>query len=303
MNFNMQRVTQSFGRTQALAQRNSPHIFFAAGIAGMITSAVLACRATLKLEKELDAMKLDLDSTRADATDLLKTQENYGRRDYAQDLGGVYARNSLTIVKLYAPSIIIGSASIACLAGSHAQLTRRNAALSSTLALVTQSFNEYRERIKAEVGEERELQLYHCMDDNELTVGTGVALEKANNPDAPIGYKTSPWATQFDQKSKLWKPSAIANEEFLRTMQKQANLRLQAFGIVFLNEIHEMIGLPRTQAGQIYGWVWQSDDPMADSYIDFGIYKDVSSAKIPYNRSIWLDFNVDGPVHHVLGLH
>lgn len=305
MNMNMQRITQTIGRTSVQAKLNSPHIFFGLGIAGMVTSAALACRATLKLEKELDSMKLDLDSTRADADDLLADENNnYTRSDHARDLGGVYIRNSLTIVKHYAPAVVVGSASIACLTGAHVQLTRRNAALTSTLALLGQTFNEYRERVREEIGEERENQLYHCQQDNSIEGSKSLDLAKLDDPNAPIGYNGSPWAARFDQTSTMWKPSVELNQSFLRMMQWQANERLKAFGIVFLNEVREAVGLPKTEAGQIYGWVYNNPDPMSDGIIDFGMYQseDKTSAKIPYNRAIYLNFNVDGPVSHMLGV-
>jgi len=302
MNMNVQRITQTIGRTTVQAKLNSPHIFFGLGIAGMITSTALACRATLKLEKELDQMRLDRDSIRAEADDLLAIEGNgYTRADHARDLGGVYIRNSLKIARYYAPTIIIASASVACLSGAHVQLTRRNAALSGTLALLGQSFEEYRERVRKELGEEKELELYHnpqCLEDQALALEKGRIL----NPDAPIGYSTSPWAACFDQRSTEWKPSVEANEAFLRMMQWQANQRLTAYGIVFLNEVRESLGLPKTDAGQIYGWVKNNPDPMSDGQIDFGIYRvpQDTKTKIPWNRAIWLDFNVDGPVSHFL---
>ena len=61
-----------------------------------------------------------------------------------------------------------------------------------------------------------------------------------------------------------------------------------------------MLGIPRTRAGQIVGWVYDEDNPLGDNYVDFGIY-DINREKTidfvnGYERVILLDFNVDGNI-------
>ncbi len=62
----MKLVPQGLGMTVArkvlTVKKNSPHIFFAGGVAGVVGSAFLACRATLKLEEKLDGIKAEMDS-------------------------------------------------------------------------------------------------------------------------------------------------------------------------------------------------------------------------------------------------
>ncbi len=56
-----ENVTRSIGRKILKVKKNSPHIFFVGGVVGVVGSTVLACRATLKLEKTLDDIKKDFD--------------------------------------------------------------------------------------------------------------------------------------------------------------------------------------------------------------------------------------------------
>ena len=61
-----------------------------------------------------------------------------------------------------------------------------------------------------------------------------------------------------------------------------------------------MLGIERTKAGQIVGWVYDEDNPLGDNYVDFGIY-DINREKSRdfvngYERVILLDFNVDGNI-------
>lgn len=61
-----------------------------------------------------------------------------------------------------------------------------------------------------------------------------------------------------------------------------------------------MLDIPRTKAGQIVGWAYDLNNPSGDNYVDFGIYetnrKVVRDFINGYERSIILDFNVDGPI-------
>jgi hypothetical protein len=74
--------------------------------------------------------------------------------------------------------------------------------------------------------------------------------------------------------------------------------------VVFLNEVYDLLGLPRTSAGQVVGWAITSDDAPGDKYIDFGFYNQDSERVRAFvngnESSILLDFNVDGPVYKSL---
>ena len=60
-----------------------------------------------------------------------------------------------------------------------------------------------------------------------------------------------------------------------------------------------MIGVPRTKAGQVVGWLYRPEDKdCVYNLVDFGIYE-INREKARgfvngYERSILLDFNVDG---------
>ena len=85
---------------------------------------------------------------------------------------------------------------------------------------------------------------------------------------------------------------------FLRAEQQYANDLLMAHGRLYLNEVYDMLDIPRTKAGQVVGWVYDEKNPKSDCYVDFGIYNVYRQANREfvngYERSILLDFNVDG---------
>ena len=81
---------------------------------------------------------------------------------------------------------------------------------------------------------------------------------------------------------------------------------LRARKRLFLNDVYEMLGFEKTKAGQVAGWIYDPDNPDADSYVDFGMYSDIWSDTASgdrqrafmngYEPAIILDFNVQGDV-------
>ena len=87
---------------------------------------------------------------------------------------------------------------------------------------------------------------------------------------------------------------------FLKDQQRYANDILKSKGHLFLNEVYDMLSIPRTKAGQVVGWIYDEKHPVGDNFVDFGIY-DIYNERARdfvngYERTILLDFNVDGNI-------
>jgi hypothetical protein len=258
-------------------KKESPHIFFAAGIAGFVGTVYLSSRATLKLEKTLDEFNEELDDVK-------------GGTNNSRDVAYVYGKNSVRLVKLYAPAALLGTASVMSLTGSHVIMTRRNSALAGTLAIVTQAFDEYRERVKAELGEDKELDVRYDLKELEIQNEDGTKqIIKLGDTNA-----LSPYARFFDEYSVNWQKDAEYNRLYVQCQQNYANQRLETYGHVFLNDVYDWLGIERSREGAVVGWLYNGE---GDGYIDFGMF-DVSNRDFVNgdNRSILLDFNVDGVI-------
>ena len=81
---------------------------------------------------------------------------------------------------------------------------------------------------------------------------------------------------------------------FIKLCQQHANDLLKKKGTVFLNEVYEMLGLPRSQEGCVVGWHYDEKNPIGDNYIDFDLSNE------PVLNAIVIDFNVDGRVDQYL---
>lgn len=301
------KMRRSFHKAGFQLKKHSPEILVAAGVVGTVVSAVMACKATTKLEGVLNETKTNVDVIHVAAEKKEINGVEYTDKDKKKDLTITYAKAGLKLVKLYGPSVALGAASIGCILTSHKIVRKRNIALAAAYTAVDSGFKEYRGRVVERFGEELDKELKYnikaeevkekVVDENgkEKTVTTVVRT--------PIDPNcTSEYARFYDVGCNGWTKNPEYNLMFLRQQQNYANDLLQKRGHVFLNEVYDMLGIPRSSAGQAVGWVLGGG---GDDYIDFGIYDVHKPTNMDfvngYERSILLDFNVDGPIYELLG--
>lgn len=119
--------------------------------------------------------------------------------------------------------------------------------------------------------------------DHETVVSEDVLLE--------TDYGTSCYGFKFDEKCTGWSKHRADNLYFLRFQQDYANALLRMRGHLFLNEVYDMLGAPRTKLGQVCGWVYKENNPIGDNYVDLDIFNDRNTED---NNVFILDPNVDG---------
>lgn len=284
-------LTRNFNRKILIVKKQSPHILFIAGVLGSITSTIMACRATLKLTTTLDEIQTDIKSINDMKQHMSHSAvDTYSEKQYKKDAAYVYTKATLKITKLYAPSAIVGIVSIGALTGSHIQLTKRNTALMAAYAAVQKAYDDYRERVRDQLGEEKELEIYHAgktdIIKNELDKKEEIKTVDPN--------KWSPYAVFFDDYNKNWEKDPELNRLYVQCQQNYANNLLRARGHLFLNEVYDMLGVDRSKAGSVVGWVIGKD---GDNFVDFGIFEAFNARFVNgWERSIILDFNVDGVI-------
>ena len=304
----MNNLTRTFGRVGLQVKKHSPEILMAAGIAGGIASAVMACKATTKLDSVLAESKEKIEKIHG-YVEAEGFSEKYTEEDNKKDLAIVYTQSAMEVVKLYAPSVCLGALSIGSILAGHNILQKRNVALASAYMVVDKSFKEYRGRVIERFGQEldRELKYNIKAIEVEETVVDEKGKEKTVTKtvevmDDPNNY--SPYSVIYDDGCTGWEKNAEFNKMFLLRQQNYANERLQRQGHLFLNEVYDMLGVPRTEAGQVVGWYYDEKNPVGDNFVDFGIFN-TNSRKARdfvngYEKVIVLDFNVDGPIMQYL---
>lgn len=295
-------ITRTAHKVGFQIKKASPEILVVAGVAGVVTSAVMACKATTKAGAIKEDLKNGMDQINEVANNPKVT--NYSEEDKRKDTAIVYTQAVVKYIKLYGPSVLLGAASIACIVSSHNILKKRNVALAAAYAGIDRSFKEYRGRLIERFGEDLDRELRYNIKAKEFEETTTDAKGKEKKTKTTVSVADpntySDYARFFDDGCTGWTKDPEYNLMFVKNVQNTANDLLKAKGHLFLNEVYDMLGIPRTKAGQIVGWIYDKDNPVGDNFVDFGIYNtNVEKARDfvnGYERTILLDFNVDGNI-------
>ena len=299
----VQGVTRSVKKFGLKMKKSSPEIFVVAGVVGVVVSAVMACRATMKI----DSVLKEAEENKEKIQNYVESKgftDTYSQEDYQRDLAMVKIQTGVSVAKLYAPSVLLGAVSIASILSGHNILKKRNSAIGAAYAAVEKGFKDYRSRVIERFGEQVDKELKYNIQSKkfEETITDENGKEKKVKTTVEIADPNthSEYARFFDDGCKGWEKDSEYNLMFLRSCQQYANDKLKADGYLFLNDVYDMLGIPRSKAGQIVGWVYDPKNPIGDNYVDFGIY-DINREKNRdfvngYERTILLDFNVDGNI-------
>lgn len=288
-----QIVTSKAGLAILTTQKNSPAILFGAGVIGMVGTVVLASRSTLKLSDALDEFEVGKAAS-ASALNAKRIGDETAKKNSII----LHTHLVLDVGKLYLPAIILGVASIGALGGSHYILTRRNAQLTAAVVALEKAFKQYRGRVIADQGEDKDREYMYGTSSREV-----LSENKKGEPKVAkvitFGDGSSPYSVVFGNDNKNWQPTPEYNAFFLRQQQNYLNDRLRSKGHIFLNDAYRELGFPDTEAGALTGWRWQGD---GDNFIDFGCWTDNTLEDIRDfmrngDRGILLDFNVDGLIY------
>lgn len=301
------KVTRGLNKAGFQLKKHSPEILIVAGVAGAVTSAVMACKATTKLNDILEESKEQVDKIHEAIEHPENLPEEYTEEDGKKDLTIVYTQTAVKLLKLYGPSIVLGGLSITAILTSNNIMRKRNIAIAAAYTAVDKSFKDYRERVVERFGEDLDRELRYNIKKEEVEetiVDEKTGKEKTVKKTIDVANDVSEFAKFFDDGCTGWTKDPELNLAFLLKQQAFANDKLKANGYLYLNEVYDMLGIPRTKAGQIVGWIYDEKNPIGDNYVDFGIF---DSNKVKnrdfvngYERTILLDFNVDGNILNLM---
>lgn len=304
------KLTRSVYKAGFMFKKHSPEILVVTGIVGVVTSAVMACKATTKLSAVMGEYEKSIDEIDC----YVKAKgysEEYNEEDHEKDLTIVKIQSGLKVVKLYTPSVGLGVLSIGAILAGNNILRQRNIALAAVYSATDKAFKEYRKSVIDRFGEDLDREIKYNIKTKEIkeTIvnedGSETVVTRTVETVDPLSLY-SPYAKYFDGTNcNFFDNDPEFNLMFLRNQQNYANDKLKAKGYMFLNEVYDMLGIPRTQAGQQVGWIYdEKNNENGDNYIDFGIYNNAIDANMRFlngdEKGIILDFNVDGYILDIL---
>lgn len=249
--------TNFFKNISASLVKHSPEILTGIGIAGMISSTILAVKATPKALELIEERKEEINKNNFNKN----IEQDYSLKNHKEldKLG--FKETVKTVWKCYIPSAVMMTVSTACLIGASSVHIKRNAVLATAYQLSEAAATEYRNKVVETIGEKKEEAIRDKInkdriDKNPVVNNEVFITEKGNT----LCYE--PLSGRYF-KSDIEQIKKAVNE-----INRQMN---QCF-YVSLNDLYEELGLEDTKLGNELGW--NSDDGLIDLHLGANLTKD-----------------------------
>lgn len=287
-------ITRFGSRSVLKARKNSPTILVVAGVVGMGATVIMAVKASKAAQPVLDQHKQEREEIGFVPTAAPKSI----RKEQHVRVAELYYHTTLSLAKVYGPSIAVGTLSAASILYGHKILKGRHVATLAAYSGLSEQFASYRGRVRQTLGEKAEKDIFN-----------GAHGEWVEDPDHKGEYKLQPvfdsgdpnatalrpW---FDEKNCYHRKDPEVSFLWLQGVQKHMNDLFQVRGHIFLNEVTDALNMPRCAEGQQLGWVL--DAGTGDNFIDFGIFDNDDPHTVAFRKgevdTVRLNFNVDGVV-------
>lgn len=223
--------------TRFVLSKHSPEILTGLGIAGMITTTVLAVKATPKALRCIDDAVYEKEESNLTSIETVKA-----------------------CWKCYIPAAITGTVSIACLIGASSVNARRNTALATAYKLSETALTEYREKVVETIGEKKERNIKD-------------AIAKDNVEKNPVMQQNVIITGKGDTLcyDKLFGRYFKSDIDALKKIENELNRRMFSESYISLNDFYYEVGLDGVDAGEDLGW------NIDNGYIDLNFSSQLSS--------------------------
>lgn len=265
----------------SVAVKHAPTIMTIAGVAGVVGGSVLACKATLKAEDIIIETRIDVENVKNKLPDNNKA------------LTRAYVNGGKRLLKVYGPSILIGTASLGAILYGHKVMCGRNLALAGAYKALTIDADKYRKRVISRLGEENERSIRYDMQTMECEDPKGnKQIVEVIPEDYIMGANDR--SVFFDEQSIYWNENPEDNKTFLIDLQERMQKKFDEDGYLLLSTIYDELDVPVTYASKVCGWL----KGFGDDYVDFGIFNVYSAASRRFVNGlepiVLLNFNDDG---------
>lgn len=292
------------GKAEFTIKKNSPEILLGAGIVGFVGTIVLACRATCRADEVLEFHRRkikDINDAKEIADADPEGEMSYDVEIYRQDKAIRYLKTTGSLAKLYAPTIAVGTLSLACILTSRNIMQKRYLGVVAAYNGLSAAFEEYRKRVRDEYGEGLDKHFRYGTTYDELPVYNENGKktkekEQVEKTETGMVMQSDDSCRFFDSSNPNWDKNPTFSMMWLRGQQNILNDILHTRGHVFLNEVYDALGFPHTPQGAVLGWI----DGEGDDCIDFGLYdpnkESVRRFVNGVDNVIMLEFNHDGVI-------
>lgn len=310
-------IKKLVGTAVLAAKRRSPELLFVGGVISGGVALYLTAKQTPIAVAAKAKYKEDTSYIK-DALDVGETAINqpYSKDDYKNDMKIATSKYALEIAKAYAPPAIASVISLSCFLAGFGILKKRYAGAMSLLAITSDAFKSYRERVKADVGEEKEYEYYTGATQEKVKVtevdedGKKHTVTKKQwclDPGIDDIPFLSPYSILINPNHKIWKycggnPNLIASQ--LRVIQSNLTTELHMNGSMTLDRVlFGNGGLGFNARDDKYdfnqniirnvGWLDTKTEGQ-DRKIDLGCWDSDGELMYIPNKGVIIDLNCDG---------
>ena len=217
------KINNFIKNTKCFLGKHSPEILTGIGVAGMVTSTVLAVKATPKALVLLEEARTNEDGTLEDKLTIVETVK--------------------VAWKPYVPAIAVGIASISCIIGASRVNYKRNAALATAYALSERTLINYRDKVIETLGEKKEKEVRDKISQDQIDRKPISSSQVIITPKGNTLFMDSITGRYFRSDLDSIKKAVI-----------ELNMEISHQNYISLNEFYSNIGLDRISNGDNLGW-------------------------------------------------
>lgn len=207
-----------------LGVKYSPQILTGIGIAGLVTTAVLTGKATIKAVELVEEEKEIKEESQEEMTfkDVIKVSW-----------------------KCYIPAVTTGVVSALCIFEANSVATKRTAAIATAYEIAKTGIREYKDAVIETVGEEKEHVIRGKLAEKRLE-NDPIQNKQVIFTDKAETLCYDPWSGRYF-KCHIDKINKAINK-------LNRDMMMDMTGYASLNDFYDEIGLERTDSGRILGW-------------------------------------------------
>lgn len=277
-------------------KKNAPTIMTVGGSLLTIGGTIYACKVSTDIKPVIEAEKARLD---------------IAREQGKKELTKAYVKSSMVFAKKYAvPSVMI-LGGIGSMVGANCIMQNRFNALSSAYTGLASAFAGYRDRVKAAIGDDKEMDIWQNVKSVSKEVEeideNGELKKTVKSTMIPQMNETAFDRLFDDGQNRYWSKDGRLNVAHLQAAEATANSILRGKGTLTMNELWNIVGFNQqdTDEGLYLGWKYIKDDPVyGDTHIDLGFTDTtdhaarLDSIRHSWNQGIWVSVI---PPHVLIG--
>lgn len=287
-------------KIKAYTTKNAPEIFLGISIVTGISAAVAAFFEAPKLAQTLQACKVttaQIDEALAHPeTAITEDGTPYDEKDAINDRKLVKSVKTKAIIQTVVPVAALEIVSVVSALASYGVLKGRETAAIATATAIGESFDAYRKRVAAEVGDEKEKDIFEGK--KKIVTKNAETGEETITYETPSNVPVGTYDFLFDECNSIFHTKdAFNNIMFARKQEDRLNAVLKANGYLFLKDVYDAFGKTcDNKIAAINGWIYNPKDTHKANYVDLGITSlyDKALRGMDVDCNFWIRPNCDG---------